>query len=271
MAPTLRLHWPLDALRAALPGADLQVLPAVGSTSTELLDRLRQGPGAPALLVAETQLQGRGRNGRAWQSEPGRSLTFSYGLPLAPGDWSGLSLAVGAALADAIEPPRAGMPARLQLKWPNDLWLADGDAHWRKLGGILIETLAAGDRRFCVVGVGLNLQPLAQSAGLASGCAGVNELDASLDAPALLLRVARPLADALVRFEREGLEPFQAGFARRDLLRGRSVATLGAPSLQGVAEGIDAQGLLCLRTAAGLQRVGSGEVSVRPLPAATEA
>ena len=144
MAQDLRLHWPLAALRGALPGVDVQAVAAVGSTNTELLERLKQGHGGPALLVAEAQLQGRGRSGRRWQSEPGRSLTFSVALPLAPADWSGLSLAVGAVLADAIEPLADGASPRLQLKWPNDLWLADGGARWRKLGGILIETVAVG-------------------------------------------------------------------------------------------------------------------------------
>jgi len=66
------------------------------------------------------------------------------GLPLAPPDWSGLSLAVGLAVA------RACIPA-LRLKWPNDLWLQG-----RKLGGILIETASVGDVRYAVVGVGIN-------------------------------------------------------------------------------------------------------------------
>ena len=270
MAQDLRLHWPLAALRGALPGVDVQAVAAVGSTNTELLERLKQGHGGPALLVAEAQLQGRGRSGRRWQSEPGRSLTFSVALPLAPADWSGLSLAVGAVLADAIEPLADGASPRLQLKWPNDLWLADGGARWRKLGGILIETVAVGAQRACVVGVGLNVKPLDGTPELSSGYAGVAELDAALDATALLLRVAAPLVQALMRFERQGLAPFLAGFERRDLLRGRAVACMGSPSLQGQAAGIDEQGLLLLHTPAGLQRVASGEVSVRPLAAALE-
>ena len=49
----------------------------------------------PQLLVAEHQLAGRGRQGASWQSQRGASLTFSLMLPLAPLEWSGLSLAVG--------------------------------------------------------------------------------------------------------------------------------------------------------------------------------
>ena len=295
---TALLDWGLAALQPRLqpwlPGLRLQALAEVGSTNTLLLERLRTDA-APQLVVAEAQTAGRGRNGRAWQSAPGASLTFSLGLPFAPADWSGLSLAVGAALADAIERPQAGLagrpprgneqsgratfahepqPARLMLKWPNDLWLDDGpglaaDRRWRKLGGILIETVAGGAAaRACVVGVGLNVRPRADVDGLASGYACVQEIDAGLDAPALLARVAPALAAALRRFEQQGLAPFADAFARRDLLRGQAVQTTlpGAP--QGVADGVDATGALRLRHAGGVTLVASGEVSVRPLPGA---
>ncbi len=65
-------------------------------------------------------------------AQTGASLTFSLGLALAPIDWSGLSLAVGLAVAPSLHPG-------VRLKWPNDQWF-DG----RKLGGILFETVAVG-------------------------------------------------------------------------------------------------------------------------------
>ncbi|MFT3819641.1 MAG: biotin--[acetyl-CoA-carboxylase] ligase [Rubrivivax sp.] len=271
------LDWGLASLRQALapwlPGLRLEALAEVGSTNTLLLERLR-ADASPQLVVAEAQTAGRGRNGRSWQSAPGASLTFSLGVPaalFAPADWSGLSLAVGAALADAIEP----QPARLMLKWPNDLWLDDGpatatDRRWRKLGGILIETAAGGAAataaaRACVVGVGLNVQPRADVQGLASGYACVREITPDIDAPALLTRVAPALAAALRRFERQGLAAFAEAFARRDLLRGQAVQTTLAGAPQGVADGVDASGALRLRHAGGVALVASGEVSVRPL------
>ena len=262
-APDTELDWAPQALQASLqrraPGLGVRVQREVDSTNTQLLERLRAG-GGPLLLAAEAQTAGRGRNGSRWHSAPGDSLTFSVGLPYAPRDWSGLSLAVGAALADAIEP----QPQRLQLKWPNDLWLADGASAWRKLGGILIETVAACGARACVVGVGLNVRPLAAGPELASGYACVQELAPALDAPKLLARVAPPLLDALLRFERDGLPAFADAFARRDLLRGQAVATTHAAAPEGVAEGIDAQGALQVRATHGVVAVASGEVSVRP-------
>ena len=66
----------------------------------ELLARAREADAAfaPCLLVAERQTAGRGRLGRHWQSSVGDSLTFSFAVPMARPDWSGLSLAVGVAL-----------------------------------------------------------------------------------------------------------------------------------------------------------------------------
>jgi len=272
--------WGVGALRAALaavwPGARVQVLAETDSTNTQLLQRARSGElQAPTLLVAERQTQGRGRLGRAWHSRAGDSLTFSLALPYAPWRWDGLSLAVGVALAEALEPEPGPQP-RLRLKWPNDLWwceapAAGGGGPGRKLGGILVETVAGqGGERVVVVGVGLNLAvdrtdaADATGAELAHGYAGLRALHPGLSAPQALHRLAEPLARALQRFAVDGLAPFLPAWARRDLLAGRAVHTLGDPALQGLAEGVADDGALVLRTADGrAHRVASGEVSVR--------
>ncbi|MCP5269714.1 MAG: biotin--[acetyl-CoA-carboxylase] ligase [Burkholderiaceae bacterium] len=293
--PPPHLDWQAEALwqrlQPMLPGLNIEVLASVGSTNATLLARARGEPDStggadgtprlgrrqadlqPALLVAEQQTAGRGRQGKGWQSAAGASLTFSLALPLAPAHgWSGLSLAVGCALADALDPTDArgvhAAPA-LMLKWPNDLWLRDDDAPGggRKLGGILIETAPVGAQRLVVVGIGLNVHvPAApEPAQLSSGLGCVDELDPAATPPAVLARVAPPLVQALRRFEAGGFAPFAAAFARRDLLAGRPLRTQGAVVLEGTGAGVDAQGVLQLRMADGrLHGVGSGEVSVRP-------
>lgn len=258
---------------AAGPGEGAAALAATGVYRTESHGR-RAGDAEPTLLVAEHQTGGRGRLGRDWQATAGASLTFSLALPLAPRDWQGLSLAVGLALAEALEPLPAGGAPRLQLKWPNDLWLCDGPGQGRKLGGVLIETLGLGSqpasRRMAVVGVGLNVAPQALE-GLGSGYACAQELLPDITAPALLHRVAPPLVRALLAFQSEGFAPLAAAYARRDLLRGHSVSTTLAELPQGVAEGVDADGALRVRSAGVLQRVNSGEVSIRLQPGAGHA
>jgi BirA family biotin operon repressor/biotin-[acetyl-CoA-carboxylase] ligase len=249
-----------STLQALLPGVWVEHRAHTDSTSTRLVERLRAGDTRPGLLVADAQSGGRGRQGRRWQSSPGASLTFSLALPLAPRDWAGLSLAVGVALADALDPAPA--PA-IMLKWPNDLWLPDGAAGGgRKLGGVLIETVTVAARRWVVAGVGLNLQAQ-PTKGLNSGFACLQELEPGAAMPVVLQRVAPALLQALQRFEREGFAAFADGFARRDLLRGQAVSTTAADLPQGVADGVDADGALRLRVDGVIQRLLSGEVSVR--------
>ena len=238
----------------------------------------REGDTDPCLLVAEQQTRGRGRMGRVWLSAPGASLTFSLSLPLAPRDWSGLSLAIGLAIAEALDadadaarPPSAR--PRVMLKWPNDLWLVDersedSEPGGAKLGGILVETVSVGRRRVCVVGIGLNVLPLPTS--LAEGLgetrhACVQALDEQITAPRVLARVAAPLVRALLAFEQEGFAPLAERYRARDWLRGRAVTTTAAQVPGGIAEGVDESGALIVRTADGERhRIVSGEVSVRP-------
>ena len=314
--------WGAEALWASLspllPNISVEVQARVESTNTRLLERARalsgnpqspvtrpgelDGPSrdertphgrrsediSPCLLVAEEQTRGRGRLGRNWISSAGASLSFSLSMPLAPVQWGGLSLAVGLALAEALDPQPLSAALghgllgdasataesadsadtsarpRIGLKWPNDLWLVDGPGRGRKLGGVLIETVSVGQRRMCVVGVGLNVAP--QPGGgtdcLTHGYACLQEINVQASAPKALAAVARPLVLALQRFESEGFAPSVAAYARRDLLRGQRVSTTGPEALEGVAEGVDEQGALCVRSG-GLHRVVSGEVSVR--------
>ena len=234
----------------------------------------RAGDTHPTLLVAEHQTLGRGRQGRTWHASAGASLTFSLGLTLAPRDWAGLSLAVGVTLADALEPPEPGRSPRLQLKWPNDLWLTDTTAPLggRKLGGVLIETVAVGRQRMVVVGVGLNVAALTHAAprDLASGLACLQEISPALSAPEALHSVALPLAKALLQFEREGFAGFAPAYGRRDLLRGRQVAAqaMGQAGtlLEGTVEGVSNNGSLLLRVGSALHLVSSGEISLKMLP-----
>lgn len=254
-----------EAVAPGLPGFSVEVLGEIDSTNSELMRRARAGLLDPSLLVAMSQTAGRGRRGKTWVSAPGDSLTFSLGLPLAPAEWSGLSLAVGVSLADSLHP-------EVRLKWPNDLWWQG-----RKVGGILVETAtigaSQGGGRCVVVGVGLNLAtPVlpdlpAPSEGAAASMpavppAGLRECLPGLDAGALLLRLLPPLVRDLQAFEALGFDAFAQRFAQRDALSGQTVRT--SDGLEGTACGVGADGSLRLLTANGMRDISSAEVSVRP-------
>lgn len=247
--------WPAESIweqvSPLLPGFTVEVLPEIDSTSTELMRRTRAGQTEPTLLVAERQSAGRGRMGRPWQSAVGDSLTFSLGLPYAPRDWSGLSLAVGLSVAESLGPD-------IQLKWPNDLWW-----HERKLAGILVEAATAGGRSQVVIGIGINIRPRSAE-GLSTPPAALADFWPEATAGEALLRLMHPLVCALRDFEQQGFAPLQARFDARDVLRGRMVNT--SDGLCGQALGLGPTGALRLLTPEGEREVHSSEVSVRPIP-----
>jgi BirA family biotin operon repressor/biotin-[acetyl-CoA-carboxylase] ligase len=278
MPSTAPIRWPAEAIWEAvapvLPGFTVEVLPTVDSSNTELMRRFRAaGPAAaePVLLVAEQQSAGRGRMGRSWHSRAGDSLTFSLGMALEPADWSGLSLVVGISIAESLQPelPAAGQP-RIQLKWPNDLWLADASGE-RKLAGILVETASWGELRYVVIGVGINVRTLelapahqAEGQPAALAPAALQDILPAVDVAQALARVAAPLVQAVQAFGLFGFAPFQARFAARDALAGRAVQL--SDGTEGMAHGVGENGALLVHTAAGMKQITSSEVSVRPLP-----
>jgi len=251
-----------QAVSPRLPDFSVEVLPSIDSTNTELMRRARAGEPGACLLVALDQTAGRGRRGKGWTSRPGASLTFSLGLPLAPADWSGLSLAVGVSLAESLDPG-------VCLKWPNDLWWQG-----RKLGGILVETASRGTQRYAVIGIGLNIEtpvlPPAATVPLDGEAhalppvppVGLADIRPGRDAGEWLAAVVPALVRDLLDFERQGFGAFAERFAARDALQGLALRL--SDGREGQAAGVGPDGALRLRTAKGVEDITSAEVSVRP-------
>ena len=236
----------------------LECVAETGSTNADLLARAPHLAG-PVLLLAQNQTAGRGRSGRTWQSAADASLTFSlaWKFQRALPQLVGLPLAVGVAIADALRD--SGVHA--QLKWPNDV-LLDG----QKLAGVLIETSAASDGVWAVVGIGINLAlPPALAARIDTPAAALPPQ--AIDREALLGALLNALAQALADFDAAGLAPFISRWNALHAWRGEAVAVLdqGRVRQQGTALGIDNAGRLLIDTADGQIAVLSGDVSLRRL------
>jgi BirA family transcriptional regulator, biotin operon repressor / biotin---[acetyl-CoA-carboxylase] ligase len=231
----------------------------------------------------------------------GTSLTFSVSLPQPEGSSAALSLAVAAAVADALDPASTrsvdGQTPQLMLKWPNDLWLRDAThaAGGRKCAGILIESTSASSRgaqpsprqltpkmpgRTLVIGVGINIARPELRPSSDYGAAGLCELPRWSqpfgDHPAKVAADAFHAAScaivqAVLNEAAQGTDAWHASFAARDLLKGRKVrchahhgeAITGGVE-GGVARGVDRDGALLVERDDGrVVPVVSGEVSVR--------
>jgi len=237
---------------------DVDRLAVCDSTNAVLLARAEAGAPSGTVVVAETQTAGRGRRNRAWLSAPGDSLTFSLLWRFAPATAPvGLSLAVGVALAEALSKVGAGETA---LKWPNDL-LKDG----KKLGGILVE-LVPGTPHAAVIGIGLNLRlPAGMPAELRATSAA---LGIAGNPNRLLAALLTELRAVLETFAGAGFAPLRAAWMARHAFQDAPVTLLSdfAPPRVGVCRGVDDDGALCFESAGRVERILSGEISLRGAP-----
>ncbi len=176
-----------------------------GSTNLDLLADAAAGLPAGAVLVADHQTAGRGRQGRVWLDDPGRSLLFSVLLRPAPATAGLVPLVMGMAVSGAVDDLADVATA---LKWPNDVLVPT--AGERKLAGILSEA-ATGPAGFAVVvGTGINVsfggQPPAEVADRAVDLASIagRPVDRAELLDAILGRLG-PLVDRLDAGDAVGL------------------------------------------------------------------
>jgi BirA family transcriptional regulator, biotin operon repressor / biotin---[acetyl-CoA-carboxylase] ligase len=108
-------------LSAKRLGGELRFLKETLSTNREVDAAAQAGAPEGLLIMADTQLAGRGRLTRTWFSPPGVNLYLSLLLrpPVELSAVPTLPLVVGLAVAEALT---ACAPALLpKIKWPNDI------------------------------------------------------------------------------------------------------------------------------------------------------
>ena len=259
-------------LGAAAGRFDVDSLAECASTNTELLARAERGAPSGSVLVADRQTAGRGSRGRTWLVLPEASLTFSLLWRFEGGleRMSGLSLAVGLAVVEALEACGA---SGVKLKWPNDI-LHDG----AKLGGILVElhnelrsdVFGEANAAMAVIGVGLNLllpENIDDGEGFALKPAALERAVSPLpERHEVFAELLRSLARVFDRFNDAGFSVLREQWQARHAWQGLPVRLLrdGSVLKEGVCLGADDDGALLVRTADGVERCLSGDLSIRP-------
>jgi len=238
--------------------AELQCVETTDSTNQQLLQRAATRAIHGHALLAEYQTAGRGRRGDAWIAPPGSGLCLSLGwrFEAPPHTMSALSLVIGIAVARTAQ--AFGLDA-VRLKWPNDV-LYQG----RKLAGILIEMRAEyGGPSTVVIGVGLNSHiPAAVRATITQPVADLSE---ALEHPPgrnlVAARLLSELVKVLTEFTAHGFAPFAADWRRYDGLAGQQVQLeLPDRQIRGLAQGVDASGMLMIEHAGVREKFLSGHV-----------
>lgn len=226
---------------------------SVSSTNDVGASLAERGVVEGAVVVANSQSAGRGRQGRSWASPPGAGLYVSTVLRPPRDAVRALTIAAGVAVAEGID---AATGLHVALKWPNDVYIGE-----RKLAGVLAE--AADAIQYVILGIGINVMPAAYPPDVAARATSLEEelgraVDRGLLLAECLAALARRYAD--LRGGRRGVVI--------DAWRRRAAPTLGrrvrweaaGSTLEGVAEDIDDSGALVVRTGGGTVTVAAGEV-----------
>lgn len=241
-------------------GRNLRVEARTASTNDIAKQLAQDGAADGTVVMADQQLQGRGRQGRSFASPAGVGIYMS--LLLRPqveiSRLPQLTLVVGVAAADAITEV-SSLP--VELKWPNDIMIEK-----KKAGGILTESVIQADQSsVAIVGIGINVNTtLEQFPAELRGRVTSLALAAGRFVPRLPIAAAvmghfEPLYDA---FQQSGLAPILPRWLRYGRVAGKPVrCTTERGVEEGVALGLDEDGALLVRSRENPRlRVLSGDV-----------
>lgn len=202
--------------------------------------------------MSEEQTAGRGRSGRHWFSAREKGLYMSVVLRPVRSDLTLLSLASGLAVREALQ---SGSRSAIQIKWPNDIMVAD-----RKIAGILCEGVFHGDRVGCVIlGIGLNLNHLPEDfpPDLRDHAVSLySVLGEPVNSELLLDSLFASLRKWYGRFASGNDDAVLSGFSEHSVFsKGETVRVTNAEGeIRGAYGGLDMRGGLILTTRGG-QRV----------------
>ncbi len=240
---------------------------SIDSTNLRAKELAQLGAAEGTVVLAQRQTAGRGRMRRVWESDDGgifMSIIVKPNInpPLAPM----ITIVAALAAADAVNEESGAGAA---IKWPNDIVL-DG----KKLCGILTEMSSEMNRiDYVVVGIGVNANNEKFEGDLEKKAVSLYMHDGrKVDRTRLAARIATRFGEYYKEFVEAGdLKPFVKRYDAMLVNRGKKVRALYGmredfnPDFvkEGIAVGIDERGALLIKTDDGVERVSSGEVSVR--------
>ncbi len=250
----------------------IRLLEVTESTNAFLKAEVELGRGVEGAVVqAEHQTAGRGRNERRWEAPPGKALLFSILLKpqLADDQTPLVALMAGMAVLEGLKQTLGKIPGLdpnrincLRLKWPNDILFENA-----KLCGILCETAVnPKEGAYVIVGVGVNvnqdkedfapeLRISATSLKMAFGVKMARET--------LLGDILESLESSYERLNSEGTGWIASEWLAMAGIQGKPVEVkYSGETVHGVCEGLTANGAMALKRIDGtVAIIYSGDMS----------
>jgi len=249
-------------LKTSVIGKTVHCYKEVASTQ-DVADKLaRSNASEGTVIIARSQVKGRGRKGRPWVSEnDGIYISMILRPSLKPVHVVQVPMVVGVALSRAIARTTGLKPG---IKWPNDI-LING----KKVAGILTEMNSELDKvRYIIPGIGINVNN--RASGLPEN---VKQIATTLrDECGTEVSVIDLVRNFLEEFDhwydifiKQGFLPIAAEWKKLNNTIGSRVKVYdGEIEIFGRAMDIDEEGFLLIQSDAGQTiRILSGDVSLR--------
>ncbi len=248
---TLKIH---QDLKTRFIGRSIYLFTELDSTNQAALYlNLHQPPTDPrtpqegALILAESQTQGKGRLGRHWVSPPGVNLYASFILrPTIEAPQAPLLTGLAAVcVARAIEALSRLKPT---IKWPNDIMIQG-----KKTAGILTEASIRREKvDYLILGIGINvnldIDTLPQDIR-PNATSLAQQLGHPVDRNKLIAMLCNEMETAYLEFLNEGSDPILKTLRSLTETLGKKVRVqLPHRNLVGWAEDLNTQGALIIRT-----------------------
>lgn len=249
----------LNGLNAAVLGNKLFLFETIDSTNTCAKTLAEAGMEEGAIILAESQSEGKGRLGRVWISEPGKNLLFSCILrPSLEKEQAGLlTFFAAVAVARALE-QSTGL--HVECKWPNDLLL-----NGKKCCGILLESsLSSGKLAYSILGIGVNVnQRDFQNDLCRTATSLAREAGAEIDRKRLFQNIVAELDTLYLDVKKNQFSRIVTEWNNRCTMLGRNIQVdCGGVIIRGKAAGLHTDGGLVVRTTTGNEIVYAGDVTV---------
>lgn len=246
-----------DAIKHRTKGLAVYLHRTIDSTNDEAKRLLAEGKTGPALIVAEEQTAGRGRQGKTFYSPEHEGIYMTFSFPTALPLTSAVSVTTAAAVAVFLA-IRDLTGIETEIKWVNDIYL-----NGKKICGILTEAISdleSGRAAHIILGIGLNFSNTEFPAEL-QGIAG------SLNPTGVIRNqmVARILDRLLDVVSNLGDDGYLAIYREHSMVIGREIEYIrDGDRFTARAVDIDEDGALIVEDTRGERTtLSSGEITVR--------
>lgn len=252
--------WETPGPGQAWPAAyDRILLNEVDSTMAEAGRRAKTLSG-PTWIMAQRQTAARGRRGRPWQHPDGN---FAASLLMRPGPDPAQAALRSFVAANALRLTLAMCvdPARLSLKWPNDVLLDGG-----KVAGILLESWGgAGAVEWLSIGIGVNLAAAPPADQVEEGAVPpvsvLGQGGTPFSPQDMLFWLAAHFADQEALFTQTGFDPVRREWLNNAAHLGKPIrARTAQTETAGTFVDVDKAGQLVLETPKGRMAIPAADV-----------